>query len=431
MAFDVWEEGTQQGGYPLSDSYWHVGETYKSIREQLRTHITTPVGGGEGTKDDVRSPCEKMIPWLPRICRVQMHGFGMWTPRHSSEFDLLKIIKPAPNGYKPFFRNKNVYDGFDLLPYAQKIPDGEVDVHAIAIATTNPPPDLDHSWVDDDDEKEGADTSTETTPTRRMLQEGTKWAVRTASAAAAAAAAAALTKKDAMEYQQSHLRRLQDSAGDDSVVVPGRGWEALAWSPVEGRCDGSAQSECGRTSNQQCLLYGANDNHMHVNGNTLSGWLVFSLPKVKEGIVLARMEWWGGGHNGNSLTQGWTEVNNGETVDTTPWNQTRRELSAPYQVLDPEEAERRRLGKASIPDFVPPDLKMDIAINGKITKTMEREEWVQYVGEYVKNVALWPLLNDESMAQRDWDGEPMEVAIRFRSELKPQQGYTVSHIYYA
>jgi hypothetical protein len=78
-AFQVWEQGTQQDGFPLADSYWHVGDMYKLIRNNLRTHITTPKEGG----DDVRLACEQMIPWLPRICRVQMHGYGMWTPRYT------------------------------------------------------------------------------------------------------------------------------------------------------------------------------------------------------------------------------------------------------------------------------------------------------------------------------------------------------------
>ena len=257
MAFDMWEEGTQKGGFPLADSYWHVGETYQSIRNRLRTHISTPVGGGEGAEDDLRSPCEKMIPWLPRICRVQMHGFGMWTPRAHQDFDLLNIIQPAPNGYKPAFQEKNVYDGFDLLPYKQKIPDGEVDVHAIALATTNPPPDLDHSWIDENDENIGnsTDASTETPPSRRMLQEGTKHALR---AAVVAAKSTAPSITDNVVTGKRYIRQLQSPPGADDSVVPGRGWEAHAWSPVNGFCDGSAQSECARTQASGCLLYGAN-----------------------------------------------------------------------------------------------------------------------------------------------------------------------------
>ena len=70
VAFERWEEGITKEGCPLAASYWHVGESYKIIRENLRTHITTP----NKEVGDVRSQCEKLIPWLPRLCRVQMHG---------------------------------------------------------------------------------------------------------------------------------------------------------------------------------------------------------------------------------------------------------------------------------------------------------------------------------------------------------------------
>jgi hypothetical protein len=62
---------------------------------------------------------------------------------------------------------------------------------------------------------------------------------------------------------------------------------------------------------------------------------------------------------------------------------------------------------------------------------MDREEFIKHTAEYVKNVVVFPLLNDESMATQDWDGEPMDVAIRFRSEKSPQQTYCLSDIYYA
>jgi hypothetical protein len=52
---------------------------------------------------------------------------------------------------------------------------------------------------------------------------------------------------------------------------------------VKGFCDGSAQSECKRDDDNNCMLYGANDNHLDLHGNALSGWLVLQIPNVKEG----------------------------------------------------------------------------------------------------------------------------------------------------
>jgi hypothetical protein len=63
------------------------------------------------------------------------------------------------------------------------------------------------------------------------------------------------------------------------------------------------------------MLYGANDNHLDLHGNALSGWLVLQIPNVKEGIILGRMEWWCGTQNSNTLTKDWKEVNDGKTFD--------------------------------------------------------------------------------------------------------------------
>jgi hypothetical protein len=121
-----------------------------------------------------------MMKWLPRICHVQLHhGFGLWTPQTHIDYNLLNNITPAMNGYKPYFKQKNLYNGVDhLLPYyKQAIPEGQVDVHANAIATTYPAPDLDRSRIEDHE-----DTQTEkgNATTQRMLREGTALAFQAA-----------------------------------------------------------------------------------------------------------------------------------------------------------------------------------------------------------------------------------------------------------
>mmetsp|Transcript_36526 Transcript_36526/g.44056 ORF Transcript_36526/g.44056 Transcript_36526/m.44056 type:complete len:548 (-) Transcript_36526:32-1675(-) len=418
-AFEKWEEGMQgqvNSGCTLPETYWHVGPHYETIRKHLKTHVNTPTDG-----EDVRSKCEEMYPELKRICRVEMHGYGMWTPRSHQAYDFLSRIKPALNGYKPYvIDGGNIYNGFDLLPLNQAIPDGDVDVHAIAIATTNPPPDLDHNWIEDDEgdtaNKENT-TETSTQPPRRQI-------LRKASELAFKEVAKMEQEINNNDNDQQNLQaeiannnmheddntRMLDEEG---AIVPGRGWEVHGWKKMDGFCDGSAQSECNRMSEQGCLLAGANDNHLDIMGNSLSGWLVFSVPVVNEGIILARMEWWCGVKH--SLTVDWTEVNDGKTTETTPkWNETRA---------------RRNL-KPTKDQFIPTDLEMDIAVNNGEIKTMKRDEWIEYTKEPSKNCAVWPLLYDESGTTYQ-KGETVEVAIRFRSKLMPQQSYCISHIYYS
>jgi len=416
VAFDKWEVGIEAEGLPLAASYWHVGDSYKNIREKLRTHITTPNVNEAG--DDVRSYCEGLIPWLPRLCRVTMHGFGMWNPRAHVDFDFVNLIHHAKNGYKPEFPTANVYNGFDLLPLSQAIPEGDIDVHAIAIATTNPAPELDHTWVDDDNAVTENDEA-EVPPNRRWLQRASELAFKRGAQLQES------TKHELKPEEPSNqVRKLLDIASDgeeshdSDVIVPGRGWEFFGSDTTNGFCDGSAQSECGRAKASTCLIMGHNDKHLAVHGNSLSGWLVFTVPRVREGIIMARMEWWCG--QKNLITEKWTQVDDGKTMDSTPGNQT-----TPSGVQTGQ-----RMLKPTTNQLVPQDLYMDYAINGVI-KTMNRTEWLSHTNEFIKNVAVWPLLDDESMAENNEEGEDVEVAIRFRTESKPQQSYCISHVYYA
>ncbi len=80
---------------------------------------------------------------------------------------ITKYVKSAPNGYNP--RNSRVvqpaYTGVDILPLKWKIPDDQIDLHAIAIASTYAAPELDHSIMD-----EGGDDAEEAEDSRRMLR---------------------------------------------------------------------------------------------------------------------------------------------------------------------------------------------------------------------------------------------------------------------
>lgn len=218
IALDTWESGIEEEGCPLAEHHWHVGKEYERIRENLRTHITTPKE--EGT-DDIRSFCENMIKWLPRICRVQLHGYGMWNPRAHVDYDFLNLIHPAPNGYRPDYPIESFYDGFDLLPYKQKLADDQVDVHAIAIATTSPPPDLDHSWIDEDeddgDSNGGGDVARPgPPPSRRWLRLASEKAMKHGSRVEES------KMKDIVPSKDWTMRRLNET--DKDAVVPGRGW---------------------------------------------------------------------------------------------------------------------------------------------------------------------------------------------------------------
>lgn len=420
-ALDMWE---REPDFPLPEQLWHVEDAYTSIRSNFEEYLARHVG---------ESPCEQLFKNHPEICRVPMRGHGLWTPRNMNPAgSLLTVIREAPNGYKPYYEKSNQYSGFDLLPRNQKTPDGDVDVHAIAIATNNPEPTI----VD-----EPTDNIEETGTRRRRMKQDTQRqtpAQMNPPRRQATSAAEAQTKTPEEEggVTRGHrqLNETEAASGNGEAIVAGRGWTMLGNNV--GYCDGTTVSTCNRIPGQQCLLAGHNDGHASVAGNPMSGWLVFDVENIQHGVILARMEWfcdeipW--------LTKDWTEVNGGKTSDTTPYNVTAtRQLQEQHQLeprvrhedVYPEEHDdddgRDLRVKFSMDDKVANDFYMDIAINGKITRTMDKKEWLGYTVEHSKNCAVWPLMTDPTVHGN------VEVAIRFRSEEKPQQGFCLSHIYYA
>ena len=105
------------------------------------------------------------------------------------------------------------------------------------------------------------------------------------------------------------LRRLGDDDNDDKSIVPGLGWQIHGELP--GKCDGSSAGICGRQETSSCLL----DDHMAskggVLGNEFSGWLVFTVKDVKEGVIVLALET---SHDPNesTRTEGWTEARTSE-----------------------------------------------------------------------------------------------------------------------
>ncbi len=49
-------------------------------------------------------------------------------------------------------------------------------------------------------------------------------------------------------------------------------------------------SACKRYPTNECMLYGHNDGKAAFQGNALSGWLVITIPKVKQGLIFAKMQ---------------------------------------------------------------------------------------------------------------------------------------------
>ena len=403
QALDTWSEGIKMGGLPLADVFWHVGDVpggYSDIRKKLREHIPAD--------EDGLSECEKHFKTFPIVCKVAMHSFSEWTPRiRPDETSLISILKGGPNGYHPEMKKVNEYDGFDILPLEWKIPEGEVDVHAVAIATTRPPPDL-----------EGEKTTTLLGLNRALLN-----SARTTpdgNERAAGVGSLNIEQRDAVRRLQSKAsrygiyekleplpilpktrRQLQDRQGE--AIIPGLGWAYLGGK--SGFCDGSFQSECGRDKDSKCPFSGHNDGRQGIFGDALSGWLVFTVPNVNDGVILLRLEAWH--EEKNKRTESWTEVNN-----------TTASIGCKGRRLD-----------------VPEDILFDYAVDGEI-KSMGYEEYKSLKNNIVAaNMALWPIILDKDRPKvasgSNDDAKTIEVAIRLRSSAKRDAVVLVSHLFYA
>ena len=96
---------------------------------------------------------------------------------------------------------------------------------------------------------------------------------------------------------------------DEDAIVPGLGWQVHGELP--GVCDGTATGICGRLESSTCLLDGHMDSKGGVLGNEYSGWLVFTVKDVKEGIIMLALET---SHDPseNDRTKDWTEARTSE-----------------------------------------------------------------------------------------------------------------------
>jgi len=362
-AFEIWDRGIEKDGFPLNEEYWHVGPLYKDVQGTLHDYIN-----GQGFNTSV---CEKHYEPLgfDKWCRTVMHGMTQFTPKNlGDENSIARHMKLPPSGNLPKheFGDDPSYFGPDLLPLSWKIPDSDVDVHAIAIATNYEAPQVvDEEEGDDDDSIEEAEDQ------RRLLSKSSLLVV----------------DKEKVIEKQVEERKL-----DVDDIVPGEGWGISELFEVPtGLCDGSLMSECHRHASNECLLYAHNDGHGGIGGDGLSGWLVINIPEVKAGIIWSKMEWWS--VRDWFLTKG-KDNNDRNLKKTTP----------PY----------------------PDDFKFEIAINGKVVSTWDKETFMSHSKEVAYNQAMFPLVTDETLSG------PVELGLRLGSESDPRAaGLAITHIYYA
>ena len=134
-------------------------------------------------------------------------------------------------------------------------------------------------------------------------------------------------------------------------------------------------------------------------GNEFSGWLVLNIPKVKEGIIILKLEPWYT-QDTSTITKNWTTVN----------DQRQRLLRADKYAPKPQ----------------PDSMFFDFAIDGKIT-SLPRDTFLDALKRLDRTVHLLTVLDDPNFTS---EAKDVEVAIRMRG-CGRDCTFGFSHVYWA
>lgn len=189
-----------------------------------------------------------------------------------------------------------------------------------------------------------------------------------------------------------------------------------------GYCDGSYNAECGRTGD--CLLSGHQDSRGCIEFDSYSGWLVMTVPGVKEGIITAKIETW---HfkGGNPATKGWKSINNMGRRNLRGLDDEQHNVTTLYHDEPGQDGER--MLKPAVPAFCD-NFKFEFAIDGKIT-SWDKDTFQEKSKNPQRVVEIQTVLDDPNFTK-----EPKDVEVAFRmTGCGDSTGklFCLSHLYYA
>lgn len=224
-----------------------VTEYYKNIKTKAQTSFDT---GKEWCKGNG-------VP--ARTCFVKMHAATEFTPRFDAARTSIRHLFKV--NASPLKAKRSVYDPPDVLNPNLFPPDGALDVLQIV--------------------ENGVDFTTNFGRSRR---------------------------RDSLIPADYEPPRIGSSVNPD--IVPGKGWSIQGTCPSGAdMCDGEYDSWCKRGYDSSCLLYAHNDNRGEIRFDSLSGWGIFELSDMREGLIIIKYHDWMP-VNANPETQGWSTVNN-------------------------------------------------------------------------------------------------------------------------
>jgi hypothetical protein len=221
---------------------------------------------------------------------------------------------------------------------------------------------------------------------------------------------------------QGKVRRLDSG----EAIEPGLGTEMGNGAPP-GYCDGTYNSECARRGN--CLLLGHGDSRGCLLFNSYSGWIVMTVPQVKEGIIVAKIETW---HSPRELpvAGSWKSINNKGRRQLRGFDSAHVQGNFTFlhrEGFYDEEQKLRILKKEKVPEFCD-NFKFEYALDGKIT-SWDKATFMANSKVAQRVVELQTLLDDPNFTREPKD---VEVAIRMTGcGDSTQKIMCLSHVYYA
>eukprot|EP00814_Leptocylindrus_danicus_P000850 CAMPEP_0116031158 /NCGR_PEP_ID=MMETSP0321-20121206/17329_1 /TAXON_ID=163516 /ORGANISM="Leptocylindrus danicus var. danicus, Strain B650" /LENGTH=993 /DNA_ID=CAMNT_0003506193 /DNA_START=61 /DNA_END=3042 /DNA_ORIENTATION=+ len=380
-----------------SEEYWHVAEHYQKIRDNVSSD-------GGVCAEMLRE--SKMFP--ERVCTTPMKGRTQFTPRtNPDESSLLSIMKDfQPNSTK--YSKELLYEGPDVPNPSLAIPEGEIDVRLIA--------------------------STGKSDLNLVNHRNRNRAKRK-------------HRKLASAFLSSTSSTL---ARNRNLAAPQIEQSSL-WYPTDGLevgfCDGSTDSyNCKRNAQNDCLLYGHNDDRQGIMGDGYSDWVVFNLHDVTEGIIMVKVHAWY--HKViigklNPLTEGMdvdgarsllrgssSSVSTADVEGDESWSSLLMSWESDEEDGLDYHYDQERYLKADPEQVMPDTFKFDFALNGKIT-TYDKQKFWEVITNPQRVVQLFTLLDQQpNWVQKNYPDGNVEVAFRLRDCGRDQMMH-ITHLYWA
>ena len=366
--------------YDIPDSAWHLTKDFQTIQDAVRNTKHTPCYDFE----------------LPdKVCEVPLQSRSEFTPRyHPAMSSIRSIVKQGVSLPHP---PKNMYDP-PMEPYLDVLdpPKSSVDVLSIV--------------------ENGIDFVPNRIRTEILA--GYHAPVRRARSLTSAASTS-----------QSYENYEPDRKPITSGLEPGQGWYIKTKSAPD-NCDGSYDSFCGRSWDNECLLSGHNDMRGGLGFDSYSGWLVMNLENVIHGIIMIRVEdWWGA--NDNERTKNWSCENMNLHKNCSMANRRELHNRQTEQINDNAEStsqsiQHRKLGEPSCDNF-----HFEFAIDGVITK-WDQTAWDKNRRQIQRVVPIWVLSNGAKYSNitDDSPGRDVELALRVTG-CGREKTLGLSHVYWA